>query len=55
MASRPYYELRNPFDNWTIEYMQNEIAEFTKRPGLQDYHSYFERGDYQVNSAWYSL
>jgi hypothetical protein len=47
MASRtsePYYELRNPFDDWTIEHMQIEIAKFTKHPGLQLYHDYFERG-----------
>jgi hypothetical protein len=46
MASRsnPYYELRNPFDNWTIEHMQNKIAEFTEHSGLQDSHSDFERG-----------
>jgi hypothetical protein len=47
MASRPsepYYELRNPFDDWTIEHMQREIAEFTKHPGLSLYHDFFERG-----------
>jgi len=43
-TSKPYYELRNPFDDWTIEHMQNEIAEFTKHPGLGLYRDYFERG-----------
>jgi len=47
MATRPekpYYELRNPFDDWTIEDMQSRIKEFTKFPGLQLYHDFFERG-----------
>lgn len=47
MASRtakPYYELRHPFDEWTIEYMQGKIAEFVRHPGLQLYHDFFERG-----------
>jgi hypothetical protein len=47
MASRtsePYYELRNPFDDWTIERMQGAIAEFTEYPGLKIYHDFFERG-----------
>jgi hypothetical protein len=38
------YELRNPFDTWTIKDMQGEIAEFTKHPGLALYHDFFERG-----------
>ena len=41
---KPYYELRNPFDTWTIKDMQGEIAEFTKHPGLALYHDFFERG-----------
>lgn len=41
---KPYYELRNPFDEWTVEDMQSKIAEFTKYPGLHIYHDFFVRG-----------
>jgi len=43
-AEKPYYELRNPFDDWTVEDMQQRIKEFTKHSGLQLYHDFFERG-----------
>lgn len=43
-TSQQYYELRDPFDEWTVEDMRKATKEFANQPDLHDYVSYFERG-----------
>lgn len=42
--AKPEYELRDPFDVWTKEQMQDATDRFAEHPGLHDYAHYFSRG-----------
>lgn len=44
--AQSYYELRNPFDEWTEDDMKKATTEFAQHPesGLEDYVHYFVRG-----------
>lgn len=44
--AQSYYELRNPFDEWTEDDMKKATTDFAQHPesGLEDYAHYFVRG-----------